>query len=94
MVVIEAQLGLDWDQFVLGSPSFSLLWINIQLSSAMGTINFHRQQEENTGRVLPQLRRAALVEGETEAQSKPASPGEHTQSLAGVTISTGMLQDL
>lgn len=87
MVVIEAQLGLQWDQFALGAPCFLL--------SALGKrsaqqCHGNRQLPEVTGKntsvALPQLGRTALAEGETEAQSNASIPSELTQLLAGATI--------
>lgn len=75
MVVIEAQLGLERDQFALGSPCFLLTAPHKRSAQQChGNDQLPEAAGKNTSVVLPQLRRTALARGEAEAQSKATSP--------------------
>lgn len=54
MVVIEAQLGLEWDQFVLGSPCFLLTALDkCSAQQCHGNDQLPETTGKNTGIVLP-----------------------------------------
>lgn len=94
MVVIEAPLGLEWDQFVLGLPCFLLPPLDkCSAQQCHGNDQLPQATGKNTGIVLPQLRRAALVWGETEAQSSTTAQLSPPSSSLESPSSTGIMQD-